>query len=78
MKKEITNNQLGTQVAVIAEKIENIERTVGEIKNKLERDYATKEWVSAEYGQTKKIVNYILGLFGTAIVLAIIGLVIKK
>ena len=47
------------------------------VKSKLESNYATKEWVEAEFGQTKKIVNAIIVTFGTAVIVAISAFIIR-
>jgi hypothetical protein len=78
MRRSISNNNTNTQnIDVIATKIEYIQQSVDHINAKLDADYATKDWVNAEFGQTRKLVNAILITFGTAIVLAFATFVIK-
>jgi hypothetical protein len=78
MKRETTNNELAVTVGIIVSKVDRISQDIIEIKQKLEHDIATKEWVNSEYGTTRKNVNYIIGLIVTAVVLAVISLVVKK
>jgi hypothetical protein len=64
-------------IAVIQTNILDIKDDVRDIKSKLESNYATREWVLAEFGQTRKIVNAILITFGLAIVTAFAGFVVN-
>lgn len=77
-----TNSNIFQQMAVdqgiTLEKMANVEKKLDLIGGKIDKEYATKEWVNLEYGPTKKIVNYILMLFGTAVVVALASLVIRK
>lgn len=79
-----TINQLSIQLAKIGVEIVNISGdmadlkiAVGDIKKKMEADYATKEWCEGKYGQTTKTVNMILVAFGLAIVGAFAAFVIN-
>ena len=62
-----------TQMAVIATKVEAIDRTVTDIKQKMENDYVTKE----EFDPIKKIVYLTTSLILTSVVGALIALVVK-
>jgi tetrahydromethanopterin S-methyltransferase subunit G len=78
MKQHITTQNTNNQnIDVIATKLDYIQADIADIKKKLEEDTASKEWVNSEYGQTKKIVNAILVIFGTSIVLAFAAFVIN-
>jgi pyruvate/2-oxoacid:ferredoxin oxidoreductase beta subunit len=66
-----------TSLALMAKDLEYIKKDVTEIKLRMEGDYATREWVNAEYGQTRKIVNAIVITMGTAIVGAFATFVIR-
>lgn len=77
MSKKTDIGQVYTEIAVMAEKISNIERVVADIQSKLDSNYATKEWVNSEYGQTRKIVNATIVTFGTAIILALAAFIIR-
>ena len=85
MAKQKTNNDLSTQVnslntkvEVLLEKMTNVDKKTDIIDDKLSKDYATKEWVDLEYGQTKKFVLGLVTLVLTAVGLALIYLVVKK
>lgn len=69
---------LDKNVAVVSSKMETIALDVKEIRQKLDGEYATKEWVDAQYGQTKKIVNGIVVTILSAVIVALLALVIKK
>lgn len=66
----------GFDMGGLIEKVNNIDKLTQKIDEKLNRDYATKEWVNSEYGQTKKAVNYVMMLIGTAVIVALLALVI--
>lgn len=69
---------LDKSVAVLGNKMDTLGDDVKDIKQKLEAEYATKEWVDAQYGQTKKLVNGITLTILTTVLLALLGLVIAK
>jgi hypothetical protein len=69
---------LDKSVAVMGSKMDTLVTDVKDIKQKLEGEYATKEWVDAQYGQTRKMVTGIAGIILTAVVIALVALVIKK
>jgi len=73
--KEI--NQMGIDLAVILSEMKTVKFDVKDIKEKLEKDYATKEWVMSNFGGTKTTVNGILVTFGLAIVSALATFVIR-
>lgn len=62
--------QMAVDQAVILNKITNIERRVESIEDKLEKDYATKEWVESKYGFPTKLVYWIIVTFGGVVVVA--------
>ena len=73
------------QIAVIAEKIDNIESVVADIKKKLEVSYVTKEEflakmtiVEGKYDPIQKIVYGMVTLILTSVVGALLMLVIRK
>jgi len=78
MPKQQTNNQLSTDIAVMAEKIINIEKTVNSIQKKQDEDFATKDWCEARYGEPTKQFKAVISLILSAVIVAIVGLVIKK
>lgn len=73
--KEI--NGLTTNVAVILSEMKSVKEDVKDIKEKLEKDYATKEWVMSTFGGTKTTVSGILVTFGLAIVSALATFVVR-
>ena len=70
MKKSIDE----VQIAVIAEKVENIEKAVEEIKKKLEADFVTK----AEFMPVRNIAYGLVTLVLTSVVGALLALVLRK
>jgi len=70
-------SDLTVAVAVIQSTVTDIKSDVSEIKRKMEAEYATKEWTLSEFGQTRRIVNALMGTFATAIVLAIAAFIIR-
>jgi hypothetical protein len=64
-------------MALVKQKVDFVAETVSDIKIKLESNYATKEWCESKYSNTTKIVNGMLITFGTAIVLAIVGWMVR-
>ena len=77
-KKEITTNDLELNLAVLTEKVDNINKVVTDIKGKLERNYATKEWTLSEFGQTKKIVNGLIWVILVEVLGAILFVILKQ
>ena len=68
MKKPTTNNQLGIDIAVIANKVETIKENVVEIKNKLEcmvpNDNEYKELktkVDSLWDDKNKLIGWLIG-----------------
>ena len=74
-KSEISEDKIN--LAVLAQKVGDIQADVSEIKNKLDNNYATKEWVNSEFGQTRSLVNAIFIAFGLALVGALATFVIR-
>jgi hypothetical protein len=67
-------NGLETQMAVIAVKIGAIETKVTSIESKLEGHYVTKE----EFDPVKRLVYGMVTLMLTAVIVALLALVVKK
>lgn len=77
MPKQVSN-KISVDIAVMAEKIINIERTVTSIQKRQEEDFATKDWCEARYGEPTKQFKAIISLILSAVVIAVVGLVIRK
>lgn len=67
-----------TDIAKLIKDIEYIGQDVKDIKKKLEDSVATKEWVNSEYGNTRKIVNGLVGVVLVEVLGAILALIILK
>jgi hypothetical protein len=67
MKKQFSDFDFGKLI----EKVENIEKTVNEIKQRLDADYVTKE----EFKPVKTLVYGFTGLILTAVIVALLALV---
>lgn len=63
-----------TQIAVIATTVKNIEKDVDEIKTKLDENYITK----SEFEPVKRVVYGLVALILSAVVIAVVALVIQK
>jgi len=63
-----------TTVALIAKDVEYIKKDVGDIKERLEKSYVTRE----EFDPIKKLVYGIVGLVLTGVVGALLTLIIRK
>jgi len=73
-KKQQTNNQISVDIAVMAEKIDNIDFTVKDIQHKLNAEYVTKDQFLPVQRVVYGIVTTVLvGVFG-----ALLALVIQK
>jgi len=72
-KKQQTNNQISVDIAVMAEKVNNIDKVVSEIKGKLEKNYVTLE----QFTPVKNIAYGIVSTFLLAIIGALVSLVLK-
>lgn len=64
-------------IELLNQKVDYVVEKVNKIEDKLDKNYASKEWVDAEYGQTKKIVNAILVTFALGIVTAFVAFVVR-
>lgn len=73
-----TINELSIQMAKIGEKVDRVVLDVQEINRKLDGDYATKEWCESHYGEPTKQFKAIVSLILSAVIVAIVSLVIKK
>lgn len=69
-----TFNNEKTSLALIAQDIKYIQRDVMDIKSKIENDYVTRE----EFDPIKKIIYGLVTLILTAVVGALVGLVVLK
>lgn len=69
-----TNTDLSVQIAVIGQKVTTIEESVRNIESKLEGHYVTKE----EFDPVKRIVYGIVTLMLTAVIVALLAVVIRK
>lgn len=80
MKSDIQTivNKMAVEQAVILNKLANIEKRVDSIDEKLDKEYATKEWCEARYGEPTKQFKAIISLILSAVVIAVVGLVIRK
>ena len=74
MAKLKTNNDLSTQVAIVANDVSYIKEEVRDIKILVQQDYVTK----AEFDPVKKLVYGLVALILTAVMVALISLVLKK
>jgi len=77
-RKQQTNNQLSVDIAVMAEKVINIEKIVNTIQKDLNEDYATKDWCESHYGEPTRQFKAVVSLVLSTVVLALLYLVIKK
>ena len=76
--KNDSQSKLEIDVAVILSEMATVKSDVKDIKTKLENNYATKEWVISEYGNTKKIVNGLIVTVLTEVLIAVLAFVIFK
>jgi hypothetical protein len=74
MKKPATNNQISVDIAVMANKVDNIQCTVREIKDTLERDYVTQD----QFLPIQKVVYGLVSIILLAVVGALVTLVINR
>ena len=72
-----------TKIAVILSELEHIREELKEIRDaqkttnlRLNGEYATKEWVRSEYDPSKKIVNGLIILVITAVLGALLSVVV--
>lgn len=73
MKKNFSNNNDQMDIAVIAERVANIDKKVDEINIKLDAHYVTKD----EFEPIRMLVYGMAGLILTGVVIALISLVLK-
>lgn len=71
-------HSITSDIAVLLSQMADIKADVKDIKQKMEEEYATKEWVVSYIGQTKNIVSGLIGLILTAVILSLVALVIKQ
>lgn len=77
-KEEAQLNKISIDVGVMLSEMIDIKSDIKVINDKLSSNYATKEWVDLQYGQTKKLVQGFAALILTAVILALIALVVQK
>ena len=77
-KKQQTNNQISIDIAVMAEKIINIEKIVNHIQKNMAEDYATKDWCESHYGEPTRQFKSVISLILSTVVVAVLYLVIRK
>jgi hypothetical protein len=77
-KEESQLNKISIDVGVMLSEMIDIKSDIKVINDKLSSNYATKEWVDLQYGQTKKLVQGFAALILTAVILALIALVVQK
>jgi hypothetical protein len=75
---DVLFNQMAVDQAVMLNEVKTIKTDVADIKDKLDREYATKEWVRAEYDQSKKLINGLASVILLAVVTALVALVVVK
>jgi len=78
-----TNSRLAdaTKLAVLAQKVDDLRDDVKEVKGMVGDKIATREYVNDRIGPLKRLVYWLVGLFGTLIVgvlVALIGVVFNK
>ena len=69
-----TINQLSVQMAVIGNKVSNIEYKVNEVAGKMEKDYVTQD----QFQPVMKLVYGLVSVILLAVVGALVALVIRK
>lgn len=70
----MTNSHDQTDIAVIKSQLADIKDDVRDIKDKLERDYITRQ----EFDPYKRIIQGLVALILTAVIGAVMTLIIKK
>jgi len=73
-KKQQTNNQISVDIAVMAEKIDNIDFTVKDIQHKLNAEYVTKD----QFLPVQRVVYGIVTTVLVGVSGALLALVIQK
>jgi hypothetical protein len=77
-KRNITDSNSDSEnIGVLVYKIDTMKVTVDAIDQKLEANYATKEWCNSQYGTTVKMFNGFLITFGSAIVIAVVAFIVR-
>jgi hypothetical protein len=84
MKKMTSSNQntkdigkISIDVGIILKEVADLKADFKVMDNKLDSNYATKEWVELNFGQTKKIVNGLVTVILLAVLGAIVALVVR-
>ena len=72
------SNKDEIDIAVIASRLSGIEKKIDEISDKLDADYLTRREFEAKFGPIQKLVFGFVAVALTAVVGAILALVIKK
>lgn len=72
--KTMAKTTVATQLAVLTEQVRSIDETVREIKKKMEDDYVTQD----QFKPVKALVFGFAGLILTAVVGALVALVVRQ
>lgn len=71
-------DDISVDIAVIKNELISMKEDVAKINIKLDSNYATKEWVNAEYSNTRKIVYGVASVILLAVVTALVALVVRQ
>lgn len=74
VKKDYSQENDKVNIAVIGIKIQNIEKTVTEMNEKLDAHYVTKD----QFEPVRNLVYGLVGIILTAVIVAVIKLVLMK
>lgn len=70
--------KINVDLVSMAKDISYISNDVKDIKEKLEVNYATKDWCESRYGEPTKQFKAVVSLILSAVVVAVVSLVVKK
>lgn len=70
--------KINVDLVSMAKDISYISNDVKDIKEKLEVNYATKDWCESRYGEPTKQFKAVVSLILSAVVIAVVSLVVKK
>lgn len=71
-------DDISVDIAVIKNELISMKEDVAIINIKLDNNYATKEWVNAEYSNTRKIVYGVASVILLAVITALVALVVRQ
>ena len=71
-------DDISVDIAVIKNELISMKEDVAKINIKLDSNYATKEWVTAEYGNTRKMVYGVASVILLAVITALVALVVRQ